>query len=67
MATSFYSDTYIIGNTVILNGVKLPPPPSCNTGRCNVTISNNKAFINGYEWKDGQWKCTLRALWHLWF
>ena len=24
-------------------------------------------YVNGYEYKNGEWKRTLAALWHLWF
>ena len=61
------SSSYVIGNTVVLKGKQLPPPPSYNTGYCRIVMSDDKVFINGYEWKDGKWKRTLRALWHLWF
>lgn len=33
----------------------------------NITMINNKVFVDGYEWKDGAWKKTLRAMWHKWF
>lgn len=33
----------------------------------NITTINNKVFVDGYEWKDGVWKKTLRAMWHKWF
>ena len=59
-------DTIVIGNRVTINGEKLPPAPK-RKGGCNVTTIGRRVFINGYEWKNGQWKKTLRALWHLWF
>lgn len=61
------SNTQIIGSTVRINGKQLPPAPSSNSSSSSVTVINNKIFINGYEWKDGKWQRTLRALWHLWF
>ena len=54
----------VIGNKVTINGVELPPVPS--KGR-NSTVINGKVYIDGYEFKNGKWKRTLRALWHLWF
>lgn len=34
----------------------------------SITTVNNKVFIDGYELtKKGEWKRTLRALWHLIF
>ena len=57
---------YIIGNIVYINGKRLPPLPNQSKKYTinNTTIINNRVFINGYEYKDGQWKKTLRALWH---
>lgn len=49
----------------VINGKKIPYPPGSSGN--NVTMINNRVFINGYEYKDGQWKRTLRALLHLWF
>lgn len=58
------SGVYVIGNEVIINGVKMPPCPAKGH---NSTIINNKIYLNGYELVNGQWKKTLRALWHKWF
>lgn len=55
------SGVVIIGNEVIINGVKMPPCPA--KGR-NSTIINNKVYIDGYKLVNGKWKKTLRALWH---
>jgi hypothetical protein len=61
---------YISGNTVVkdnqvwINGTPLPPAPCKGY---NLTVINDKVFIDGYEYKNGKWKRTLRALWHLWF
>lgn len=62
----FQNGIYIVNDTVYLQGKKLPPLP-CDCKCNNHTIIGNKVFINGYEWKDDQWKRTLRALLHLWF
>ena len=58
------SNYAIIGDRVIVNGVELPPVPSSGH---NSTVINGKVYIDGYEFKDGEWKRTLRALWHLLF
>lgn len=56
--------TCVCDGQVIINGAKLPPPPtSCH----NITMINDKVYIDGYEFKNGKWKKTLRAWWHLWF
>ena len=61
--SNIISGTAIINGTVIVNGVELPPPPSCRS----TTTINDKVYIDGYEFKNGKWKKTLRAWWHLWF
>ena len=33
----------------------------------NVTQINGEIFIDGYEFVNGQFKKTLKALWHLFF
>ena len=58
------SGVVVIGNEVTINGVKTPP---CPVKGHNSTIINNKVYLNGYELVNGQWKKTLRALWHKWF
>lgn len=49
-------------NQVMVNGEELPPAPSRGN---STSIVNNKVFIDGYEFKHGKWRRTLRALWHL--
>ena len=58
------SNYAVTGNKVIINGVELPPVPS--KGYCS-TVINGKVYIDGYEFKNGKWKRTLKALWHLLF
>ena len=55
------SGVAVIGNEVVINGVKLPP---CPAKGYNSTVINNKVYLNGYEFVNGKWKKTLRALWH---
>lgn len=49
---------------LILNGEEIPKPP---TKMNNITMINDKAFVDGYEYKDGEWKQTLRAWFHKYF
>lgn len=56
----------VIGTQVWINGEKLPPVPTKGCKHC-VTQINEKVYIDGYEFKKGKWKRTLRALLHLWF
>lgn len=58
------SGVVVIGNEVVINGVKLPP---CPAKGYNSTIIGNKVYLNGYEFVNGKWKKTLSALWHKWF
>ena len=54
----------VIGNEVIINGVKMQPCPAKGH---NATVINNKVYLNGYELIDGEWKRTLKAMWYKWF
>lgn len=56
--------TIVIGNKVIINNEELPPCPSSGH---NVTTINGKVYIDGYEFKNGKWQKTLRALYHKYF
>ena len=58
------SNYVVCGNKVTINGVNLPPVPSKGY---NSTVINGKVYVNGYEYKNGEWKRTLAALWHLLF
>jgi len=51
---------------IVINGKEVTEFPQ-GRKRQSVTIINDKLFVNGYEYKNGTWKRTLRALWHLWF
>ena len=60
------NNSVVIGNRVWINGVELPPVPTKRKCHCSTQI-NDKVYIDGYEFKKGKWRRTLRALWHLWF
>ena len=47
-----------------INGEQIPYPFA---EARNITMINGKVFVDGYEWKDGVWKKTLRAMWYKWF
>lgn len=49
---------------LIVNGKEIPKPP---IGMDNVAIINDKIFVGGYEYKDGECKRTLRAWFHKYF
>ena len=50
----------IIGNKVFVNGSPLPPIPGAKS---SVSLSQvgNRLYVNGYEYRNGRWKRTLRA------
>ena len=50
---------------IVVNGVIIPNPPKFKEN--SVTIIDNRLFVGGYEYINGKWKRTLRALWHKWF
>lgn len=53
------------GRKVIVGGkpYKIPTHIKCTS----ISIVNNSVFIDGYEFKNGEWKMTLKALFHLIF
>lgn len=64
---NYIQNCIITGNgEIIINGVKMPPCPK-RDNNSTITMVNNKIYLNGYELVNGQWKKTLRALWHKWF
>lgn len=58
------NNTMVKGNQVWIDGTPLPPAPCKGY---NSTVIDGKVYLDGYEFKNGKWKRTLRALWHLWF
>ena len=63
---SHNENVVIITDRVWINGEELPPIPTKRKTHCTTQI-NSKVYIDGYEFKKGKWKRTLKALWHLWF
>lgn len=59
-------NTIVAGNRVWINGEELPPAP-IKGNSYTTSMIGNKVYINGYEFKNGKWRRTLRALWHMWF
>ena len=58
------SGVVVIDNKVIVNGIEVPPCPAKGH---NFTIIDDKLYLNGYEFVNGKWKITPKALWHKWF
>ena len=57
-------NTIVVGNKVWINDTLLPPVPCKGS---NITTIDDKVYIDGYEYKNGKWKRTLKAFWYLWF
>lgn len=58
------SGQLIMGKEITVNGKKIPSPPG--NGR-NISIINDKVFADGYEYRDGEWVKTFRAMWNKYF
>lgn len=68
MIYNYIGQSCVISNgKIIIDGKQVPPIPGKNGKYKNVTTINSKVYIDGYEFIDGQWKKTLKALWHKWF
>lgn len=63
---STFMNVNIIGNKVFVNGSALPPIPSTKSS-VNLLQVGNKLYVNGYEYRNGRWKRTLRAILHALF
>ena len=62
MNSTMTNGIIVKGNQVILSdGTRLPPCPA--KGR-STTVINNKVFIDGYEFKNGKWRKTLKAIFY---
>lgn len=61
-----FMNVNIIGNKVFVNGSPLPPIPGTKS---SVSLSQvgNRLYVNGYEYRNGRWKRTLRAIIHVLF
>lgn len=61
-----FMNVNIIGNKVFVNGSPLPPVPGTKS---SVSLSQvgNRLYVNGYEYRNGRWKRTLRAILHALF
>ena len=50
---------------IIINGSEIESPK--NSSSNNVAVINGKVYVDGYEFKNGEWKKTIMALWHKYF
>lgn len=57
------SQIMIIDGEIQLDGQPLPPLPHKQLdGSIDIAQINERVFVNGYEWFDGQWRLTLRSV-----
>lgn len=61
------SNCTISWDSITINGKTISPPPSKRCGRVTTTIINDRIYVNGFEYINGKWKRTLKALWHYLF
>lgn len=59
--------TYVINQScsqscIQLNGEMIPLPPGRHGTRNTIAMVNTHIYANGYEYINGQWKRTLKAL-----
>jgi len=54
----------ISNNEIYVGGQKIQTLPG---GMNNVSIINNRVYVDGYEYKNGTWKKTFAAWWHKYF
>jgi hypothetical protein len=57
---------YIFNGHCIYNGKRVPDPPRFNKNSVNLTTTNNKVYLNGYEFfpEHIKWRRTFKAVWH---
>ena len=57
------SDGVMVNGNIVKysDGTVLPPCPSKGH---NTTVIDKKVYIDGYEFKKGKWRRTLKALWY---
>lgn len=66
MNNTMFGDGIVINNrTAIINNIKYPF--LSNMKGNNVSVINNKAYIDGYELINGKWKRTLKAVFNMLF
>lgn len=53
----------ITNNTIYINGEDVRPPKKFKHG-FNVTQSNGRLYVNGFEWRNGKWERTIPAIWN---
>ena len=61
-----FDTPYVLGNEYY------PYPEFCNSSKCRgekckITVIGDKPYVNGYEFKNGKWRITLKALWYFIF
>lgn len=50
---------------LIIDNIKYELPKKSRSN--NITMINNKIYVNGYEFKNGKFKRTLKSIWYKFF
>ena len=60
---------YICNGNCHYNGVRISNPPNFKDNSINLTTTNYKVYLNGYEYfpKQKKWKRTFAAIWNYLF
>lgn len=63
------TDYIIIDNgKIYIDGDELPTCPTIYSAKAkNIRIIDKKVYLNGYEYKKGKWKKTLKAILYKYF
>ena len=56
----------VANNRIWINNEEVTPIPTKRRHH-SITQIDGKIYVDGYEFKNGKWKRTLKAIWHLWF
>ena len=60
------SQVILNNNKIFINGEEIPACPHSKRGS-NITTINNHIYVNGYEYRNGKWKMTLKSLFYKFF
>lgn len=59
----YYQSVVCIDDGIYVDGERCPDFVCSKSGN-KIAQVNGSLFVNGYQLKDGEWRRTLRALYH---